>query len=145
MQRCGCFVSRHRVYWPKMFRCITEPIDRWVMGAAADALQSPVGDHCGEAAAAFMQQEEFLTGQVAAASDLSFFNAREFRFSSAIKTPWLENNIVRGKFYRAGAKWRDRPSVVLLHGWNGELGYYLQFPALAWRLARAGVNAAMLE
>jgi pimeloyl-ACP methyl ester carboxylesterase len=128
-----------------MFRCITEPIDRWVMGAAAEALQSPAGEHFGEAAAAFMREEQFLTGPVEPAKDLYFYNSRGFRFSSPVKTPWPENNVVHGKLYRAGAKWRDRPSVILLHGWNGELGYYWQFPALAWRLARAGVNAAMLE
>jgi hypothetical protein len=34
---------------------------------------------------------------------------------------------------------------VLLHGWNGERQYQCQFPYLAWRLNRAGINAAILE
>ena len=39
----------------------------------------------------------------------------------------------------------QRPSVVLVHGWNGELGYHFQFPFLARLLNRFGVNAAMIE
>jgi pimeloyl-ACP methyl ester carboxylesterase len=62
-----------------------------------------------------------------------------------VATPWAENNVVFGKLYRAGRKWQERPSVILLHGWNGELGYRWQFPWLAWRLVRSGVNAAMIE
>jgi dienelactone hydrolase len=37
------------------------------------------------------------------------------------------------------------PLVVMLHGWNGEVGYYYQFPLLARRLNRHGINAAMIE
>ncbi|HUR44635.1 MAG TPA: alpha/beta hydrolase family protein [Candidatus Saccharimonadales bacterium] len=128
-----------------MFRFLTEPLDRWVMGAAAASLPAGSEEHCAEQALAFMQQQHFLTGHVEAPPDFSFFTSLEFRFASAVATPWPENNTVYGRFYRAGPAWRDRPSIVLLHGWNGELGYYWQFPWLAWRLVRAGINVAMLE
>jgi pimeloyl-ACP methyl ester carboxylesterase len=35
--------------------------------------------------------------------------------------------------------------VILLHGWNGELGYRFQFPYVAWRLRQAGINVALME
>src|SRR4051794_21485284 len=100
-----------------MFRFITEPLDRWAMGAVMNSAQSPVGEHGAEEAAALMRKSEFLSRQVEAPQDLYFFNTREFRFTSSISTPWAENNVVYGKLFRAGANWRDRPSIVLLHGW----------------------------
>jgi pimeloyl-ACP methyl ester carboxylesterase len=115
------------------------------MGAVMNSAQSPVGEHGAQEAAALLKQSEFLSRAVQAPADLYFFNAREFRFKSAVSTPWAENNVVYGKLFRAGKDWRTRPSVVLLHGWNGELGYYYQFPPLAWRLVRAGINVAMIE
>jgi len=69
----------------------------------------------------------------------------DFSFTSSTTTPWAENNQVRGKLIRAGRQWQDKPSVILIHGWNGERGYDYLFPYLGWRLARAGVNTAMLE
>ncbi len=110
-----------------------------------NSAQTMSGEHGGHEAAAMMAQQNFLSPEVKVPSDLAFFNARAFRFTSPIKTPWQQNNVVHGKLYRAGKDWREKPSVVLLHGWNGELGYYWQFPALGWRLARSGINAAMLE
>lgn len=115
------------------------------MGAVMNSAQSQVGEHGAEEAAALMKQSAIMGRPVPVPEDFYFFNTREFRFTSTIATPWAENNVVYGKLYRAGNRWRERPTVVLLHGWNGELGYYYQFPALAHRLARAGVNAAMLE
>jgi dienelactone hydrolase len=79
------------------------------------------------------------------APDLTFQSGHVFQFTSPVDSPWPENKIVHGKFYRAGKDWRSRPSVILLHGWNGELGYWRQFPFLAWRFNRRGVNAAMFE
>jgi hypothetical protein len=77
--------------------------------------------------------------------NLVFSNARHFQFTSPIATPWAQNNRVRGKLFRAGAHWKGRPSVILLHGWSAELQYRWQFLVLARQLARAGVNAAMFE
>jgi len=76
---------------------------------------------------------------------VQFQGRTRFSFRSSIITPWPENNQVAGRLYRAGKNWRERPAVVLLHGWNGEWHYRMQFPYLAWRLRRRGWNVAMLE
>ena len=96
-------------------------------------------------AEALLRGADFFCDFVQAPADLAFFNHVEFQFRSAIATPWEENNQVFGKLFKAGPDWRQRPSVVLLHGWNGELGYRLQFPWLARWLTGAGINTAMLE
>ena len=78
-------------------------------------------------------------------AQMQFINAVEFEFPSSVSSPWPENNRVSGKLWRAGSDWAHRPSVILLHGWNSEFQYRWQFPRLAARLARAGVNTAMFE
>ena len=50
-----------------------------------------------------------------------------------------------GRLYRCGEDWQQRSTVILVHGWDYELGYCLQFPYLARRLCKLGVNTAMLE
>jgi pimeloyl-ACP methyl ester carboxylesterase len=96
-------------------------------------------------AAALLERPDLFGDAMGEKPDLTFNGDGKFRFKSPVATPWAENNVVRGKLYRAGRAWAERPSVILLHGWNGELGYHCQFPFLAWRLARARVNAAMIE
>jgi dienelactone hydrolase len=86
-----------------------------------------------------------LFGTPVDAAQPTFLGERNFSFLSPIVTPCPENNTVRGKLYRCGRNWRDRPAVILLHGWNGEWGYRYQFPWLAWRLGCAGINTAMIE
>lgn len=85
-------------------------------------------------------------GEVAEAPrDFALDNEFRFRFTSEIATSWTPNNIVRGRLFARGADWRARPSVVLLHGWNGEAACWSLFPLWARRLARAGMNAALIE
>jgi len=87
----------------------------------------------------------FLINLEAAPARMRFINRTEFEFPSPVCSPWAENNRVFGKLWRAGSDWSRRPSVILLHGWNSELQYRWQFPWLAARLARGGVNTAMFE
>jgi pimeloyl-ACP methyl ester carboxylesterase len=32
--------------------------------------------------------------------------------------PFAENNTVHGRLYRCAERWQERPTVLLLHGWN---------------------------
>lgn len=68
-----------------------------------------------------------------------------FTFASPVRTFSARNNTVPGRLERGGRDWQHCPSVVLLHGWNGELQYRWHFPMLAQLLARAGINAVMFE
>jgi pimeloyl-ACP methyl ester carboxylesterase len=92
-----------------------------------------------------LASEDFFRADCAGPRDLKFHGKYEFRFRSRISTPWANNNVVYGRLYRAGKNWTERPSVLLVHGWNGELGYHFQFPYLARLLNRLGVNAVMIE
>jgi len=124
---------------------ICRAIDRMVIRAAAEALEDQELDcHVAEATK-LMADPEFMAFPVKSPADFNEGVDRTFRFSSAVRSPWAQNNVVHGKLYRAGRDWAKKPATILLHGWNGEGGYYWQFPYLARRLNRRGVNAAMIE
>jgi dienelactone hydrolase len=126
----------------KGFVCKT--IDRLVIRSAAAALPDEERDcHIAEAIE-LMADPAFLNFSVDA-PDLREEASGAFSFPSTVKSPWPENNVVHGKIYRSGGEWSRRPTALMLHGWNGESGYYWQFPYLARRLSRRGVDAAMLE
>ena len=92
-----------------------------------------------------LAHDDFFAVDASAPSDLAFEGPHMFRFQSRVTTPFAENNVVHGKLYRAPGDWTRKPSVLLVHGWNGELGYQYQFPFLARLLNRSGVNVAMIE
>lgn len=128
-----------------MMGFLVRPLDRLAIRSATSSVT--VVDECGDITAAerLLQQPDLFAAPVEPAGDLAFTSGHDFHFTSPMEAAWKENRIVHGKLYRAGENWKRKPSVVLLHGWNGELGYWRQFPYLAWRLNRRGVNAAMFE
>ena len=67
-----------------------------------------------------------------------------FRFPSPRPGNCAENNIVYGRLYLCGERWRERPVVILLHGSGDSLNYKFRFPLIARRCNRAGFNAASL-
>jgi dienelactone hydrolase len=127
-----------------MLRVLTERLDRLAIWSACSSIApEPDGpSRLGEAQALLAEPTFLGSGNSA---PLTFRGQRAFEFTSPVATPWFENNRVHGRLYRCRSDWQAKPSVVLLHGWNGEAGYEWQFPYLAWRLNRAGVNAAMIE
>jgi len=111
---------------------------------ACSSVTTRSGDHNEAAAAELLHSPDFFQTPVVTPS-LTFTGPRHFSFDSQIRTSSQIINRVHGRLYRAGAQWRNKPAVILLHGWNSELAYARQFPFLAWRLNRCGVNAAMFE
>jgi dienelactone hydrolase len=91
-------------------------------------------------AAELLRRPDYFHESVAPAS-LEFVNDHAFEFSSPVQTPYPENNRARGRFYRCAGEWRDKPAVILLHGWNDATTYYARHPLAARLLNRAGVNA----
>jgi len=91
-------------------------------------------------------KKEDLFAEVAIKTpEVSFTTKTAFHFPSLMTTSCEENDTVHGRLYRCGEDWRQRPVVILMHGWNYELGYHFQFPYLARSLCKLGVNTAMLE
>lgn len=129
-----------------MFRFITDALDHYAIRSACSSVRSgniELGEI--ERAETMLADDGFFPTGASPPDQLIFHGTHEFRFQSRVTTPWAENNVVHGKLYRAGKDWIGKPSVLLVHGWNGELGYYYQFPFIARLLNRSGLNAAMLE
>jgi len=97
-----------------------------------------------EEAARLVNSAGFLSGEIAGPK-MEFAGEREFTFASPLPSPYEENNVVFGRFYRAGADWRRRPAVILAHGWNDVPNHYYRFPTLARKLNESGINAMTFE
>jgi pimeloyl-ACP methyl ester carboxylesterase len=129
---------------------ICRAIDRATIRAAAASLPPEERDgHIAEATQ-LIADPAFMAFPAPAPVDFRLRPDRSFQFTSAVRSPWHENNIVHGRLYQVGQKAGQTsglsgPATILLHGWNGETGYYWQFPYLARRLNRYRVNAVMLE
>jgi pimeloyl-ACP methyl ester carboxylesterase len=128
-----------------MFGFLVRPLDRLAIRGAVSSVVGSEGCSQAEAAQSLLNDPQLFSHPVEPPGDVVFHSRHDFRFTSPIEPVWAENRIVHGKLYRAGSDWEKKPSVILLHGWNGELGYWRQFPYLAWRLNRHGVNAVMFE
>jgi pimeloyl-ACP methyl ester carboxylesterase len=134
-----------RIFWA-VFRLITEALDRWAIRSACHSVRNgEIEPGLVDKAQAMLAHQDFFQSDASAPEDLAFHGANEFRFRSRVITPWAENNMVYGKLFSAGKNSNVKPSVLLVHGWNGELGYYFQFPLIARLLNRAGMNVAMIE
>src|SRR5713101_558912 len=137
--------SSHRVYSCPVWRSLTQRLDRWAIQQACSSVVTKHGDHHEREAEQLLAEPDFFSDPVEPPRDLQFRNRRDFSFRSQRPTRWVSNSTVHGRLFKAGAQWQQRPAVILLHGWNSETAYARQFPFLAWRLNRHGVNAAMFE
>jgi len=128
-----------------MWHLIAKPLDRYaIRSACGSVLPSPDGDSHVQEAAAFLKQPDFFAPTVAAA-DLKFTGKDSFQFRSSVRSEWPANNIVHGRCALAGDNWKQRPAVILLHGWNAELQYQWCLPYWSQLLAHAGINAFRFE
>jgi len=92
-----------------------------------------------------LKDDDFFAETAVTTPELSFTTKTAFQFTSPFTTTCVENNTVHGRLYRCGMDWQQRPTVILVHGWDCDVSYRFQFPLLARRLCRLGVNTAMLE
>ena len=97
----------------------------------------------GQRAHALLSRPDFLTPTVPAAQ-LTFQSQSRFSFPSVARHIW-DTPTAHGRFQRAGRDWKRRPAVILIHGWNGEMGYYFSFPWIERVLAARGINALSFE
>jgi dienelactone hydrolase len=106
---------------------------------------------CPDRAAPRLEEAERLVNDTAflaadaPAPGLTFAGERAFSFTSPLPSPYEENNIVPGRVYRAGADWRNKPAVILVHGWNDAPNHYYRFPKLAQKINHAGMSAVTME
>ncbi len=95
-------------------------------------------------ARALLDRADFFTPEVAPA-DLAFRNETDFTFPSPVAANEESNRTVHGRLFRAGSSLIARPVVVLIHGWNDELGYLFRQPQIARSLIARGLHCVMLE
>jgi len=133
------------VYSKEVWYRITEALDRMAIRAGSASVTTKFGDHHEVEARELLARSDFFRDSAEPPADISFNGKGHFSFTSHFNSRWVVNNVVRGRLFRLGPDWRERPAVILLHGWNGEMAYDRQFPFLAWRLNRRGLNAAMLQ
>lgn len=128
-----------------MWRCLAQPLDRLaIRSACGSVLPSPDGHSHAAEAVALLQRPDFLCPSTSVAA-LEFTGTTTFQFPSTVCTGSVANDLVRGHCVLAGADWRKRPSVILLHGWNAELQYEWLLPRWSRVLARAGISAFRFE
>ncbi|MEO6034697.1 MAG: alpha/beta hydrolase family protein [Verrucomicrobiota bacterium] len=129
-----------------MHPLLTRSIDRVIIRLATSAIPSAQRHeaHAAEAAA-LLDHLDFFSNEAQAPADFFLTQQNEFEFLSSIATPWENNNRVRGKLFPCAGDWEKFPTVILLHGWNDELGYRFRFPYVATLLRRHRINAVAME
>ena len=95
-------------------------------------------------ARAFVESADFISSETEPAR-VEFGRRPHFSFPTPRPTPFLENNIVHGRLYRCERVWQERPTVILLHGWNDVIDHRWRFPAIARQINCLGINVATLE
>ncbi|WP_040549431.1 alpha/beta hydrolase family protein [Pedosphaera parvula] len=97
-----------------------------------------------EEAVRFLKGPDFIPAESPPAK-VQFDDALHFRFPTPRPSKFPENNVVYGRLYRCGERWRERPAIILLHGGVDPIHYRFGFPLIARQCNRAGFNAATLE
>jgi hypothetical protein len=130
----------------KVHRTISQFIDRCIIRAAT-AAQPKAGTFPAQAdeARELYAKPDLFDCPAGVPHDFKWCSETEFQFSSAIPSPYAQNNVVHGKLFRAGDNWQTRPAVVLIHGWNDEFGYTLRHPYLTKQFLKRGINVAMIQ
>jgi dienelactone hydrolase len=120
-------------------------IDRTAIRFAAARMPMPDGRdlHLDEAQR-LLQNPDFFPAETKPAA-IEFDGPINFRFASPRPTAHAVNNVVHGRLYRCDDGWRQKPVVLLLHGWNDVLNHRFFFPGYARHLNRLGINAATMQ
>jgi hypothetical protein len=97
-----------------------------------------------EEAQRLLQNLDFSPAEMKPAA-IEFDGPANFRFASPRPTAHAVNNIVHGRLYRCDDRWRQKPVILLLHGWNDSLNHHFFFPRHARQLNQMGLSAATLQ
>jgi dienelactone hydrolase len=97
-----------------------------------------------EEAQRLLQNLDFSPAKMNPAA-IEFAGPSNFRFASPRPTAHAVNNVVHGRLYRCDDRWRQKPVILLLHGWNDRLNHHFYFPRHARQLNQMGISAATLQ
>jgi pimeloyl-ACP methyl ester carboxylesterase len=122
---------------------LQQALDRMCIAAATASVHSGWRrDDQSERVAELLARPDLLAPEVPAAR-LEFRSKTRFTFESPMRTPW-DSPTAPGRFQRAN-DWKRRPAIIMIHGWNGEMGYYFSYPWIERALAFHGVSALAFE
>jgi len=120
-------------------------IDRVAIYHAAAGMAKPDGRDLHLAEAQCLLQNLDLSPAETQPAAIEFAGPTDFRFPSPRPSSNEVNNVVHGRLYRCDDRWREKPVILLLHGWNDRLNHYFFFPRHARQLNRMGLSAATLQ
>lgn len=129
-----------------MLSVLAKAVDKTIMRMAERMMKGNLSGEgrLAEASALLKHPDFFCDFATAPPLDFTFSKNGKFSFTSTYGN-FPQVNIVRGKLYSLSEAWEKKPTVVLIHGWNGENGARFLFPLIARRLNGADVNAIMFE
>ena len=128
-----------------MIPFLCQCIDRVAIHFAAARMPKPDGrDLHLDAAQRLLQNLDFSPAKMNPAA-IEFAGPSNFRFASPRPTAHAVNNVVHGRLYRCDDRWRQKPVILLLHGWNDRLNHHFYFPRHARQLNQMGLSAATLQ
>ena len=121
-------------------------IDRIAINHAAAHMPKPDGRdlHLERRPKRLLQNLDFSLAETKPAA-VEFAGPTNFHFASPRPGGHAVNNVVHGRLYRCDDRWREKPVILLLHGWNDRLNHYYFFPRHARRLNQMGLSAATLQ
>ncbi len=129
-----------------MRRPFVQAIDRGVIRFAAERLaRVPDCESRVEEAQACLDDPGFFGDERCLPNDMEVADDGTFRCASAVPSPVPESDRVFGRLYRASGDAWSRPTIVMLHGWNGENCHRWLFPRLAGSANRRGMNLLAFE
>ena len=102
---------------------------------------SPRGDE----ANALLDQPDFFGDSVKAPTDLTWKEDDQFTFTSPVKSPYPNNDVVPGKLYKAAEDWRKCPTVVMVHSYNIDFAYHGIMQHWIAQLPPLGVNVVLWQ
>ncbi len=129
-----------------MFSLFTKLIDRTIIRLASKA-QAGAGTYPPnlEGAQELLARPDIFGEPVEAPAAVKWTSEEEFEFDSIVASPWSCNNRVYARLQRCCEEWQSKPTIVLVHGWNDEIGFKLRHPFQARRFLKAGFNVAQIE
>lgn len=125
----------------ELFAPVARCIDRVVIRMALMRLEARAAGEClpAEALTPAAVADFFEVG-ARPPEEVEFRGRHGFFCDSPLPGVAPESRRIYGRFYRCGEDWRNRPTIIMLHGWNGENSDRLLFPLLARRFRRLGIN-----
>jgi pimeloyl-ACP methyl ester carboxylesterase len=123
-----------------MNRWMAQLIDRVVIAIASRGARATAPPNLSEARRILCDPAFFATAPAAKVQRTRAC----WEFQSHLKTYFPEGNVVRGSCWGA-SELRGKPAVILIHGWNDELGYRFRLPRIGQMMGQLNWSAWAIQ